>query len=492
MSGSSGGASSIRRNALFALASQGATGIFTAAITVYLVRALDPAGYGVFALALGFAGVIAFPSDFGISLSAARFIAERRGKPAEIAAVLARALGVKLVLTSSVVVALIVLAQPIADLYDEPDLAWPLRIVAIALLGQALVFLFANVFVAMGRVAWQFVLILAEAATEATATIGLVLLAGSATAAATGRAVGYTVGALLGAAFVLRLLGRRAVAERRGGPPLRQLASYAGTLLVVDGAYAIFAHAGLLLVGGILGATAAGVYGAPLKLASVFGFLGLSLAQAIAPRLARHPDEPPRVEALLDGIRLLVIVQGAVTAIVVIWAEPIVELILGAQYQGSVEVLRALGLFIFLTGLGPLVSATLNFLGEARRRVPIAIGCAALNIALAVALIEEIGITGAAWSFGISYGIYVAGHIWLCRTLLGLRVRPLVLTAARTALAAAALGGVLILIGTADLSPLEWISGLVLGLVAFAAVLVLTREISGVEVRALVGYVRRG
>ena len=42
----------VGRNTGFALATQLTTSLFTAALTVFLVRALGPHGYGVFALAL--------------------------------------------------------------------------------------------------------------------------------------------------------------------------------------------------------------------------------------------------------------------------------------------------------------------------------------------------------------------------------------------------------------------------------------------------------
>lgn len=487
----SNGSDSITRNAFFALASQLATASFTAAITVFLVRALDPGGYGLFALALGFAGLVALPADFGVSSSSARYIAERRGDASAIAAVLWKALMLKLVLTSLIAATLIALAGPIAGLYDQPALAWPVRGVAIALLAQNILFLFASAFVAMGRIAWQFVATLSEAAIEATATVTLVLLAGGATAAAFGRAVGYVCGALLAAALIIRLLGRRAVTERRGAPKLRQLALYAGALLIVDGAYAVFNYADVLIVGALLGATAAGIYGAPLKLVALLHYPGLALAQAIAPQMARHSDEPAEVGAFVGGLRLILIVQTPIAVGVAVWAEPIVSLLLGPGYEQSADVLRALAPFIFLSGIGPLVSIAVNYLGEARRRIPIAVGSALLHIILTVFLVESIGIIGAAVSTSATYGLYVGGHIWICRWLVGLPLRPLIATVARTIPAGAALAAVLLAIGTGDLGAVQWIAGIVGGTIAFLALLIVTGETSPSELSRLPDVFRR-
>ena len=485
---------SIRRNAVFALASQAATATFTAMITVFLVRALGTSQYGTLALALAFAALVAFPADFGVSLSSARFIAESRGDPAAVAAIVAKALRLKVV-TSLVAVALIALAGPIASLYGQPDLAWPLRGAALALIGQNLVFLFANTFVALRRVASQFWLTLAEAAIEASATIGLVLVAATATAAAFGRAIGYLCGAIIGAALLFRLLGRPAVAERRGGPQLRQLASYGGALMIIDGAYVAFIQVPVLLLGSMLGSAAAGVYSAPLKLAAVLHYPGLAVANAVAPRVARHADHPPEVEPLARGLRQLLILQAAVATFVVVWADPIVDLVLGSGFRESGQILRALAPFIFLQGIGPLVSVSVNYLGEARRRVPIVIACLLLNVGLAIVLIEDVGTVGAAISVDISYAAYVGAHLWICTRLMALPLRPLAATAARCLPAAAGLAGVLLAFGTTDVGLLEWVLAPPLALGAFTAALILTGETGLAELvqapRTLVGGLRR-
>lgn len=489
------GGESISRNAGFALAAQAATAAFTAGVTLFLVRFLDPSGYGIFVLALGFSGLVLLPADFGVSQAAARFIAERRGDPSAIAAAVASAIRLKLAFTSTFALALFVLAAPIAAAYDAPGLTWPLRGMAIALLGQSMMLLFAKSFVAMGKIAWQLRLYLSESVVEATATIGAVLMLGGASAAAFGRAFGYAVGAVLGALFLYRLLGRGAIADRRGGPNRRELVRYAGALLIIDGAYALFSHLDVLFVGAMLGTTAVGIYGAPLKLTALLHYPGLALGQAIAPRLAKHPDRPRDTGALVRGLRYMVILQTAVAVTIAVWADPIVELLLGQDYAESAEVLRALAPFVFLHGVGPLVAVSVNYLGEARRRIPIAIGCLLLNVVLMLVLIEEIGILGAAISLDVSYAFYVCGHLWVCARLLDLSLRPLALTAVRSLLAGAPLAAVLLAFGTDGLGPLEWLLGLACGGAAFVAVLLATRETSTTELRkplrAVGGRLRR-
>jgi O-antigen/teichoic acid export membrane protein len=338
----------------------------------------------------------------------------------------------------------------------------------------------------------QFSVYFSEAAIEATATIVLVLLAGGATAAAFGRAIGYGCGALLGAVFLVRFLGRRAVAERRSGPRLRELTSYAGTMMIIEGTWSIFSSLDVLLVGAVLGASAAGIYAAPTKLVILVSYPGLALANAIAPRLAHHPDHPPDTAALALGLRHLLMLQTAIAVTFAVWAEPITDLVLGSDYAESADVLLWLAPIILLRGIGPLVSNSVNYLGEARRRVPVVIGCLVLNLGLLAILIEEFGVVGAAISFDISYAVYVGAHLWICQRVVGLPLRPLAGTAVRSLPAAAAMAGILLAFGSQGLSLVEWVVGSACGLIAFIALLLATRALSMADLRKLAVAISRG
>src|SRR3954454_5502374 len=81
-------ADSIRRNTGFAVAKRIGGSLFTGGLTLFLVRYLGPDDNGAYALAISVGGLFLLPMDFGVSRSAARFIAERRGDAAEVRAVL--------------------------------------------------------------------------------------------------------------------------------------------------------------------------------------------------------------------------------------------------------------------------------------------------------------------------------------------------------------------------------------------------------------------
>ncbi len=477
----------ISRNAVFAFATQMSTAAFTAALTIYLVRALGPAGYGTLSLAVGVTGVLLRPSGAGTSHAAGRFVAERYGDMKGIAAVLGMALPIRLMTAASVSVALFALAGPISDVYDAPELAWPLRGVAIAFFGQSITEFMRTIFVSLRRTSSGFKLILSESAMEFVATIALVAFGGGVTGAAFGRAVGYVFGAAIGVFLLARLLGRSPLFGRGPSPVRRrEFMNYAGAMLIVTGAGSLFSYLDVLLIGAFLTTTAVGLYSAPLRLIALVQYPARALAQGVAPRMARHPDDPPNVAALERAIGYVVILQAGVVAFLTLWADPIVSLLLGSEFSESAEVLRALGPFIFMTAVGSLLTSPLNYAGEGRRRIPISIATVVLNVAIDLVLIPEMGILGAAVGTDVAYALYGGSHLWLCHRLLGLPLRPLAATAARALVAAGAMAAVLALVGTGSLSPLQWLVGLPVAGAAFVAALLATRELSPGEIRAMV------
>ena len=166
----------IARNAVFALLVQVTTGLFTTAVTLYLVRALGTDGLGLFALALGVGRLALLGADLGIPLSLARFLAEARGDERSAAALLADALRLKLVTGAVAAAGLAAAAGPIAAAYDEPALVWPLRGVAVSLFADSLLGLYLAAFVALGRNVINLRLTFVESMTEAAAIIAFVAL----------------------------------------------------------------------------------------------------------------------------------------------------------------------------------------------------------------------------------------------------------------------------------------------------------------------------
>lgn len=487
-----GSGSGLVRKTGLSLLTQAITATATAILTLFLIRVLEPAEYGVFSLVMAITGLLLLPADFGISGSAARFIAEGRSNIRAVAAIFADALRLKLVISLVLGLALVALAGVVADIFRTPELTLPLQIAAVGLVGQSLMLLFTSAFLAVGRIGSNLRLVAGESIVELSASVVIVLAGAGAAGAATGRSIGYAVGAIVGALLAARAFGRTAV--RPGLKPrsgYRRLVRYAGALFVVDGAFALFNQIDILLIGRLLGSASVGLFAAPLRLCTVLHYPGLAVSNAVSPRVARAVGHAPDTRAFSVGLRGLIVLQVAIAVPILVWAQPIVDLLLGPSYAESAPVLRALTPFIVLQGLGPLISVSVNFLGQARRRIPIAIAAVVVNIVLDLILIPRIGVIGAAIGTDVAYAIYVPAHFLICRRMLDLDVRPILLTCARALAAGVVMAGPLLLAADGGLGVQGWVLGGGAALAAFAGALLLTGELTTADVRSLLARITR-
>jgi O-antigen/teichoic acid export membrane protein len=475
---------SIARNTAFAFAVRLTGTVFTAVLTIFLVRYFRPTEYGIFALAMGVGALMTVPSDLGISMSAARFVAELRGDRDSVAKVVADAFRLKLVVGGIASIGLIALAGPIASAYGEPELAWPLRILALAVFGQSMMLLWATIFEALGRISVYLRVVFAESAIETGLSIVIVLFGTGATGAMVGRAAAYAFAAGFGLVLITRTIGRTVRPRRAGHGHARRIAIYGSALVIVDGAFTLFSTIDVLLIGAILTVADVGLFDAAYKLAGLLFFIGLPVRSSVAPRLARGAGGPDH-EALETALRYMVLLQGVILAPLIVWAEPITRIVLGTDYLGSVDTLRALAPFAWLAAISPLLAGAANYLGAAARRVPIAIAAVVVNAAIDLALLGQIGIIAGAIGTDVAYALYVAAHLRLCRELAGLRLRPLVAPMLGSLAAAGGMAVVLLPFGTGEIAvPLVVVGG-VLGVAVYAGILMLTRQVTRQELVAI-------
>ena len=297
----------IGRNAVFAFAAQMSTAAFTAVLTIFLTRQLGPAGFGTFALAISVTGVVLRPAAGGTSQAAARFIAERHGDATAITGVLGMALRTRLATAAAIAVALFALAGPIADLYNAPELAWPLRGAAIAFFGQSMMHFSRSTFTALRRTSRTFGLVISESAVEFSASVVARpgRSAGRRAPPSAGRWGTSSAPSSASSCWAGSSAGRRS-STRAGAPSRRrEFMNYAGAMLIVGGAGSLFSYLDTLLIGAFLTTTAVGIYSAPLRL---IAFVGVSRAWPWRREWRRGwpgtPTTAPRVAALERAHRL--------------------------------------------------------------------------------------------------------------------------------------------------------------------------------------------
>ena len=481
----------VSRNAGFAFASKIVGVVFSAALTIVVVRVLGPDDYGTYALALSIAGLLILPSDIGVSQAAARFVAESLGDRNLVRRVISDAYRAKLVAAGIVSVALFVLATPVANAYGTPALVWPLRILAFSLLAESFFLLYNSLFQALGRISSYLRIATAESLTEASLAIPIVLLGGGAAGALVGRAAAYSIAGIYGAILIRRNVGR-GISLRSGGEEsrMRHIFGYGSALLVVEGAFTIFSRLDAILIGAIVSVEAVGQFGAAIQVASILGIGGAAIGAAVTPRMASSEENPSDMPILERSLPWVIMLQGLFLAPAIVWADPITKLILGSGFGEAADTLRVLAPFAFLGGISPIAAGSVNYLGEARRRIPIAIGAVLINAAIDIALLGKIGVVAAAIGTDVAYGLYVIAHFSILQRMAGLRIRPLLIAFGKTLVAAMTMAALLFAFGTGEVALPILIVGAVVAPCVYLAALVAVRAVDVVTLRRAAGGIR--
>lgn len=481
------GGDRVSRNAGYALVTQLVGALLTGALLIFLSRTLSPDAYGLFAFALSVTLLATLLADFGVAASAARFVAEHADDRPVAALVFRTALRLKLVLAGGTALLLFALAEPICAVFGSPGATWALRWAAIALIGQSVLLLVFGTFTALRRQRFSVLVAAAESVVEVAASVALVLAGAGAAGAAFGRAVGYGVGLAVGLVVAWRVLGvGRLPRTRPRGVPAQRILRYAGPLMLVDAAFRVFAGIDVLLISVLLGGGAAvAVYELPMRLIAFVDYPAAALASAVAPRMARRPGQPPDVALLARALRWLVLGQMLFVVPLVVWPEAIVGLLFGPGYEEAAGVLRALAPFVFLSGVAQPATLAVNYLGEARRRVPIALAMLTVNVVVDLLLLRQIGVVAAGIGTSAAYLVWVPAHLEILRRRAGLDLRPLAVCTVRATLAGAAMAAMLVAIGTGDVGIWRLVAGALAGPAVYLVALVALGELGVGDVREL-------
>lgn len=454
---------SIRRSTVFAGAVQLSGTVFTALLTLFLVRALGRADYGRYAIALAVGAIVLLPSDFGISASAARSIAQSFGDQKRVAQVFSVALRLKILASILTGTIILLIAPLISRIYGDSSLTTPIRIIGLAVAAQTVFAFAAATFTALRRMRAVLGIVTLESAAETLSCVALVAGGAGVIGAASGRAIGYLLGAGAGLVILFAQFGGLgAIARQRFDRVLaRAMALYAGAIAVVDAIWAVLSQVDVLIIGIFLSPAAVASFQAPARLLSLATYPGLALSNAIGPRLAHGARAARTVTALGTSARFLAIIQTFAATCVFLYAHEIVVLALGRSYEHSPaeSVLRCLAPFVMLSGLAPLLSIAIDYVGGARRRIWIAAVTLTVNVALNLVLVPRIGPVGAAVAVDVGFVFFVVAHVWLCEQLLEFPARAL----ARTGLAAVVAAGCMAGVATLVRLSVPGVGGLVAG-----------------------------
>jgi len=374
--------------------------------TPLLVHGLGAEAYGVYALVLTLVGYFAF-LDLGLGAATIRFLSRyaARGDRAAVERVLRTSIGAYLALGLLGGLLVAGLASTLVGLLDvstglRETASTALVVAGVGFAVNMPLAVFGAVPTALQRID------LANAITVASATLGL----GGAVALVVGGA-GLTsvlvwtvcVSALSLAAFVLlarRLLPGVRLTPRIDVPELRELGRFGLVKFANQLSVQTVYHLDKLLVAALVSVAAVTFYVVPVAIAQRLTTLVGTVSVAFLPaatQLHAEGDRARFAELVFRAEKLVALSVLPVAAALVVFAEPLLDLWLGAEFaERSAWPLRLLVAGYALSALGTVPAVACDAVGRPGVTTAFSVAGAAFNVTLCLVLIPRYGITGAA------------------------------------------------------------------------------------------------
>lgn len=386
--------STVARNAASLYLIQFAHYILPLITVPYLVRVLEPSGYGLVAFGQSFIAYFTILADYGFAFSATRKISLHRDDIVAVSKIASHVWAAKALLACAGFVLLLMLTSLVPKLQESSALLLILygsvigsvlfptwlfqgmeRMVAISVINLAMqLFILIGVFTFIHR-------------SEDYIVYAALISAGS------------MLSGLVGAAVAVQMFRVRPVLPSLRG--IMDTLREGWVLFLSMASVSLYTAGNAFILGLLTNATAVGYYSAAEKIVkAVLGLLG-PIAQAAYPRFSRLAFES-RAAALQWARRMLFLVGGAglvLSLTLIITAPFIVGIILGPQYEPSITVMRILAALPFLVAISNVFGIQLMIpFGKDGAFMLILFMAGLLNIGLAVIIVPywyEVGMSAA-------------------------------------------------------------------------------------------------
>lgn len=256
---------------------------------------------------------------------------------------------------------------------------------------------------------------------ESLARLGAVGLAWTLGAGILGYAIAYLVEAVVAcglfALVLFRHTGVRLVFVKMRDS--RGLLGESWALGVMALAMAGFYRVDQIIVQGLAGAAANGLYGAATRVVFTATVGGSLVMLAAYPELSRAAASREGYPSVYRRVLVLALGVGAAAgAVVFLAADPIVTLLYGDGYSGAVPLLRILSLVIIANSLTLVGMYSASALGRERRSLFLAAAMIFGNLAGNLWLVPKFGAVGAAWMSVVGEVVMASGMVFLTADML--------------------------------------------------------------------------
>lgn len=199
----------------------------------------------------------------------------------------------------------------------------------------------------------------------------------------------------------------------------REILKGSWPLMLASAASFIYIRIDQVMIGAMLGNREVGLYAAAVKLVEVWYFIPMIICASLFPAIVNAKKTGPEIyRSRLKNFYILMAVIPIIIAIpIALLANPIISILFGSSYFGSVPILQIYIWSSFGLFLGAAVSQYLMSENLVKTIFWLNFLAMAVNIVLNLMFIPAFGLLGAAWATLISYlvmpaGVFAGGKIW--------------------------------------------------------------------------------
>lgn len=173
-------------------------------------------------------------------------------------------------------------------------------------------------------------------------------------------------------------------------------------------------RADVVIIGFMLGKTATGLYSPAVGLINMAFLAPMAVTMVLVPVLSSlYQTHPLQARRTAKNTVILMFGLGMLLSMGFALAAPLVTVLLGASYQGSVEILRILSLVLFFKCGSFGMAAILVAIDQQVKRVLVQGVAVAANILGNLAVVNWLGIRGVAWMYVLTEMVLLIGYTWV-------------------------------------------------------------------------------
>ncbi len=178
-----------------------------------------------------------------------------------------------------------------------------------------------------------------------------------------------------------------------------------------------------VLVRGLAGPTAAGLYGAAARLALSANVVGMLVMMAAFPDLVRAKDHPDALRIQVrHALRTSLTLGLSVSTALFFFSRPLVLALYGQQYAGSIGLLQILSWVVVLNSVTVVAQQTANALGRESRVASTVLILATIVVIANIILIPIYGAWAAAWISVVAEAVMASSLLFASRDRVFFRV----------------------------------------------------------------------